>query len=64
VNISFFYVKIQMLKPDTSCTNRFKNIDGFLFFQCQFIGLYENTTDHNYPNSKICPYKLGWNLDV
>jgi hypothetical protein len=58
VSSSFFYTEIQVPKPNTSCTNRFKNIDEFLSFQRQFIGLNENTIDHNYPNSKICSYRF------
>jgi len=53
VNNSFFYTKVWVPKPDTGCTNYFESIDGFLFVRNQFIGLDENKTDHDYPDSKI-----------
>jgi hypothetical protein len=55
---SFFYIEVRVPKLDIDCTNYFKSIDGFMSFQCQFIGLNENTTDHDYYDFKICPYKF------
>jgi hypothetical protein len=58
MNSSLFFTKIRVPKLDSSYTNHFKSTYEFLSFQCRFFGLDENTTNHDYFDFKVCPYKL------
>jgi hypothetical protein len=54
MNSFFFYTKIQMPKLDANYKNHVGSIDEFLSSWHRFIGLDENTTNHDYLNYKIC----------
>jgi hypothetical protein len=55
MNSPLFYTEVWVPKLGTSCTSCFKSTYELLSFQHWFVGLDENTIDHDYLYSKIAP---------